>query len=62
MNSELLSAAHYLELAVKSLMASLAQIPPIARMVIEPIISVVGPLATRVRHTAEVLDQSFDGL
>lgn len=61
MNSDLLSAAHYLELAVKSLMASMAHIPPIARMVIEPIYNVIGPLAVRVRLTAEALDQGFGG-
>jgi len=54
MTSKLHSAAAHIDAAINDLVA--AKVPAIACMVIDPIISVLGPLAQRIRQVAGLLE------
>lgn len=53
-NEHLQDAANHLDGAIQSLCAAMWQMSPIATLVIEPIISVLGPLAERIRKVVQV--------
>lgn len=54
MTSKLHSAAAHIDAAINDLVA--AKVPSIASMVIDPIVSVLGPLAQRIRQVANLLE------
>lgn len=56
MTKDLASAAEHIDTAIDNLISAMSEMPTIAQLVVEPIISVLGPLAARIRQVSSAVE------